>query len=130
MAAMTKSELKTFQSVLEARQMELENGIGDREALAIDTSPDELDRIQHATVRELAIGNLERESSRLRDVQAALRRIDAGMFGICLDCEEDINLKRLSAVPWTRFCIACQEAAEHQCKAFWSTFEPSLLSTA
>jgi DnaK suppressor protein len=127
---MTTTELETFRSVLEARQTELESGIGDREALAIDTSPDELDRIQHATVRELAIGNLERESSRLRDAQAALRRIDTGTFGICLDCQEDINLKRLSAVPWTRFCIACQEAAEHESKAPWSTFEPSLLSTA
>jgi DnaK suppressor protein len=127
---MTKTELKKFRSVLEARQTELGNGTGDREALVVDTSPDELERVQHAAVRELAISNLERESSRLRDVQAALRRIDAGMFGICLDCEEDINLKRLAAVPWTRFCIACQDAAEHECKASWSTLEPSLLSTA
>jgi DnaK suppressor protein len=127
---MTKTELKKFRSVLEARQTELGNGTGDREALVVDTSPDELERVQHAAVRELAISNLERESGRLRDVQAALRRIDAGMFGICLDCEEDINLKRLAAVPWTRFCIACQDAAEYECKASWSTFEPSLLSTA
>ncbi len=127
---MTKTELKKFRSLFEARQTELENGIGDREALTVDASPDELDRIQHATVRELAIGNLERESSRLRDVHAALRRIDTGTFGICLDCKEDINLKRLAAVPWTRFCIACQEAAEHECKPPWSTFERSLLSAA
>jgi DnaK suppressor protein len=119
---MTKTELKKFRSVLEARQTELGNGTGDREALVVDTSPDELERVQHAAVRELAISNLERESGRLRDVQAALRRIDAGMFGICLDCEEDINLKRLAAVPWTRFCIACQGAAEHERKASWSTF--------
>src|SRR6266852_4921804 len=124
---MTNTELKKFRSVLAARQMDLENAIGNREVLAIDTSPDELDRIQHAAVRELAIGHLERESTRRRDVQAALHRIDAGRFGICLDCEEDINLKRLAAVPWTQSCMACQEAAEHECRPPWSTFERSLL---
>ncbi len=42
---MTNTELKKFRSVLAARQMDLENAIGNREVLAIDTSPDELDRI-------------------------------------------------------------------------------------
>jgi DnaK suppressor protein len=45
-------------------------------------------------------------------VRATLRRIDAGAFGICLDCEEDIGMKRLVAVPWTTSCIVCQEAAD------------------
>ena len=74
---------------------------GNREALAIETSPDELDRIQNANDRDYAMGNLERTSSRLGEVRAALRRIAAGTFGICDGCEENINLKRLAAVPWT-----------------------------
>jgi hypothetical protein len=51
---MTTTDLKNFRSVLEARQTELGNGIGDREALAVDTSPDQLDRVQHAAVRTSA----------------------------------------------------------------------------
>ena len=69
---MTKNEVNRFRSILLARQVELESAVRDRDALAIDTSPDELDRIQHATEREMAIDNLERQSDRLRDVQAAL----------------------------------------------------------
>ena len=57
-------------------------------------------------------GNLDRESSLLRSVRAALRRIDDGSFGVCLHCEEDISVKRLAAVPWTAFCIQCQEIAD------------------
>jgi DnaK suppressor protein len=45
-------------------------------------------------------------------VRGALRRIDEGVFGVCLHCEEDINPKRLNAVPWTPFCIQCQELAD------------------
>jgi len=55
---MTKNEVNRFRSILLARQAELESAIRDREALAIETSPDELDRIQHATEREMAIDNL------------------------------------------------------------------------
>lgn len=52
---MTKNELKKFQVVLDARQTELEKLIRNREGLTIETSPDELDRIQHATEREIAV---------------------------------------------------------------------------
>src|ERR1035438_7332118 len=86
---MTKDELQRFQGILLARQAELENAIRNRDALAIDTSPDELDRVQHATEREMAIDNLVRQSDRLHEVQAALRRIDVGTFGTCLDCRSE-----------------------------------------
>jgi RNA polymerase-binding transcription factor len=109
---MTKTELNSFRSTLEITQTELGSGTTSREALAIEASPEELDRIQQAGDREYAMRNLERNSSRLREVRAALRRIDAGTFGICAGCDESINPKRLAALPWASFCIACQEAAD------------------
>jgi DnaK suppressor protein len=111
---MTKTELNTFRKTLENRQAELESGSRNREALAIETSPDELDRIQHASNREEAIGNLERSASRMREVQAALQRLDEGSFGICIGCEENISPKRLAAVPWAASCIVCQEIADRE----------------
>jgi DnaK suppressor protein len=48
----------------------------------------------------------------LRNVRAALARIDEGTFGVCLHCEEDISIKRLNAVPWAPYCIQCQEIAD------------------
>jgi DnaK suppressor protein len=127
---MTKIELNRFRKALTSRQTELETAIRKREALAIETSPDELDRIQHASEREFAIGNLERESSRLRDVRAALNRIDMGTFGVCVECEEQINPKRLAAVPWTSSCIVCQEAADRAQGQAWNEIEPSLVLAA
>ncbi len=109
---MTKTELNKFKAILEAKHAELAQVLRNREGIAIEKSADALDEVQHASERELAIRNLDRESNLLRNVRAALRRIDEGMFGVCLHCEEDISPKRLSAVPWTSYCIQCQEESD------------------
>jgi DnaK suppressor protein len=109
---MTKTELNKYRNMLEAKQAELENFMRNREGIAIEKSPDALDEVQHAAERELAIRNLDRESNLLRNVRAALRRIEDESYGICLHCEEDISPKRLNAVPWAPYCISCQEQAD------------------
>src|SRR5580704_17764481 len=106
---MTKTELNGFRRILEGRQMELAGRDHSRGALAIEASPDELDRIQESQERELALGDLDRTSKFMREVRAALQRMDAGSFGICVECEENINPKRLAAIPWASCCIVCQE---------------------
>ena len=111
---MTKTGLKAFRTTLENRSIELARGNRNREALAIETSSDELDRIQHASDRDWAMGDLERNSDRLREVRDALRRIDAGTFGVCIGCEESINPKRLAAVPWASSCVTCQDLADRE----------------
>jgi DnaK suppressor protein len=111
---MTKTELKPFHKALISQQAELRNGSANRDALTIAASADELDRIQDAGDRDWAMGNLERSSSRLREVEEALRRMADGTFGICIDCEESIGAKRLAAVPWASSCIACQERADRE----------------
>ena len=124
---MTKTELDAFRTSLKNSRTELENGSWNREALAVDTSPEELDRIQRASDRDWTMSNLERNSNRLREVQAALRRIDTGTFGICRDCEGNINPKRLAAVPWASSCIICQEAADREQKMPRSEIDTSLV---
>jgi DnaK suppressor protein len=124
---MTKPETNLFRKTLENRQTELRNENKGREAIETDSSPDELDRIQQATEREYAIGSLERNFSRLREVTAALRRMDAGSFGVCGRCEEEISLKRLAAVPWAPFCIVCQEAADLEGKSPTLEMDDSLV---
>ncbi len=109
---MTRSELDKYRNVLEAKQAELAHLLRNRDSIAIEKSPDAFDEVQHAAERELAIRNLNRKSNLLRNVRAALRRIEDGSFGGCLYCEEDISPKRQAAVPWTAFCIQCQEIAD------------------
>ena len=99
-------------------------------SLAIETSSDELDRTQDASDRDYAMSNLERNSDRLREVRSALRRIDTGTFGICDGCDENISPKRLAAIPWAPFCIACQEAADREQKLPASEVDPSLVMAA
>lgn len=127
---MTNTELNAFRRALENRQAELGNANSNREALAMQPSPDELDRIQLASERDVAIGDLERNSSRLREVRAALRRIDAGTFGSCVECAVTINPKRLIAIPWASSCIVCQEAADREQKAHGTDIDIALVMAA
>ncbi|MBI3210458.1 MAG: TraR/DksA family transcriptional regulator [Candidatus Solibacter usitatus] len=115
---MTKTELNKFKAILEKKQAELETVLRNRDAIAIEKSPDALDEVQHAAERELAIRNLDRESNLLRNVRAALRRIEDASFGVCMHCEDDISPKRLAAVPWAPYCISCQEMADRNREQF------------
>ncbi|MEO7145922.1 MAG: TraR/DksA family transcriptional regulator [Bryobacteraceae bacterium] len=127
---MTKTELNKFKAILEAKQAELAQVLRNRDGIAIEKSPDALDEVQHATERELAIRNLDRESNLLRNVRIALRRAKEGKFGVCLHCEEDISPKRLAAVPWTSYCIQCQEQADRNQEQGNESFDDLLVNAA
>ncbi|MCL6544464.1 MAG: TraR/DksA family transcriptional regulator [Bryobacteraceae bacterium] len=127
---MTKADLNRYRKILEARQAELAKVLRNREGIAIEKSPDALDEVQHAAERELAIRNLDRESHLLRNVKAALQRIEDGTYGVCLHCEEEISPKRLEAVPWAPFCIRCQEIADRQAAQGEETLEDLLVNAA
>jgi DnaK suppressor protein len=105
-------ELSRFQAALEALITDLERGTRQRDGIAVEQSADQVDEIQRASERALAISNIDRESKQLRDVRAALRRIREGTFGVCEECEEQIHPKRLVAIPWASLCVQCQEAKE------------------
>ena len=106
------NELNRFQTILETRIAELERGTRERDGIAVDPSPDQLDEIQRASERAIAMSSLDREAKQLRSVRAALRRIREGTFGVCEHCEEAIHPKRLAALPWAPLCIQCQEEAD------------------
>jgi len=49
------------------------------------------------------------DRSKLKLIDAALRRLESGGFGLCQECGEAIPTKRLEAIPWARYCVPCQE---------------------
>ncbi len=106
------TDMGGFQEILERKVAELVHGLRKRDGITIEKSADQMDEIQYASERDLAIRNVDRESSLLRQVKAALRRIHDGSFGTCMECESAISPKRLAAVPWAPRCIQCQEAAD------------------
>ncbi len=124
---MTKIQLNALRRTLESRATELAGRNSVRGSLAIQRSSDELDRIQESQERELALGTLDRNSKFMREVREALSRIDAGVFGVCVECEEHINPKRLAAIPWASTCIVCQEDADRQQKAHWGVADATLV---
>ena len=67
-------EMCGFQEVLERKEIELAKVLGKRDDIAIEKSADQMDEVQYATERDLAIRNVDRESNLLRQVKAALRR--------------------------------------------------------
>lgn len=108
----TPTELARFQEVLERKQAELTRVWRQRTDITIEKSADQMDEIQYASERDLAIRHVDRESTLLRQVKAALERIQDGSFGNCIGCDSEISPKRLAAVPWAPRCIHCQDAAD------------------
>jgi DnaK suppressor protein len=106
------NELRRFQGVLEALITDLERGTRQRDGIAVEQSADQVDEIQRASDRALAICNIDRGSKQLRHARAALHRIREGTFGVCEECEEQIHPKRLAAIPWASLCVQCQEAKD------------------
>ncbi len=127
---MTTIELDNYKKILQAKRDELEHVVRNRDAITIEKSADALDEVQHASERELAIRNLDRESNLLRNVRSALRRIDDGSFGVCLHCEEEISPKRIAAVPWAPYCIQCQEQADRNQAAGEESLDDLLVNAA
>ena len=109
---MEQIELEQFKQTLESMYRGLTALPFAREQITIETSPDALDEVQSAGDRELAIRRLENDSGRLRSVTEALERIEDGTYGRCTQCEAEISRKRLSAVPWTAYCLECQTAVD------------------
>ncbi len=124
------TELGGFQEILERKEAELVQVLRKRDGIAIEKSADQMDEIQYATERDLAIRNVDRESSLLRQVKAALRRIHDGSFGTCIECESAISPKRLAAVPWASRCIQCQEAADRDGQERTESVSETLVNAA
>lgn len=82
--------------------------------LSIDDSemPDPVDLAVNNYSKNVMLSVSENESRQLTLVNEALERIEDDEYGLCQNCEEEINPKRLNAVPWARYCLACQELDE------------------
>jgi DnaK suppressor protein len=110
---MDRKSIGRLKKLLEARHRELRLGLArtQREARTPqhDYGKDEGDRANTALAREIDLGQRSRDRALLSAVDAALKRISGSTFGECLNCGQEINVKRLEAIPWVRYCITCQE---------------------
>ena len=77
-----------------------------------DISQDPADQASNSYTKELLFSQSTNERNILRLIEEALDRITEGSYGECVNCGQDIQSKRLEALPWARYCIKCQELQE------------------
>jgi len=114
---MNKRDQERFRKILLKQLKELEErGEGPAEHLnaANDYFPDPTDRASAESDRNFDIRVKDRERKLIIKVKEALDRMDSGEFGICEDCGEPIDMKRLEARPVTTLCIECKIARERE----------------
>ena len=108
---MEKKKIKYFQSALQEIRMEI---VGDVEKSQnngkkdeVEHMPDISDDAARAYGKKLQGDLEEQEWKKLKQVEAALEKIEIGEYGICNQCEKDIPEARLEIVPYTEFCTQC-----------------------
>ena len=97
------------------------------QALDPDSARDIADRSVLGMSRESLFEQTSQQRLVLRMVDGALRRISDGSFGVCASCGDDISARRLEALPWTQYCLQCQEVLEDEGR--YGSGHASLLTT-
>jgi len=84
------------------------------QSLNADTTLDSGDRSVISLSKETLFERSSQRRTVLRLVEAALKRIADGSFGVCIGCGDEIQSRRLEALPWTQFCLRCQGELEEK----------------
>lgn len=99
-------------------KQELMNSINQKSNEDLHVSPDQTvedgDQAQTYLNQNVSFGLREREIHRLREIEAALSRIEEGSYGLCEETDEPIGKKRLEKMPWTRLSIEAAEQLERE----------------
>jgi DnaK suppressor protein len=119
--ALTPELLEHYRGILTARREELASETLRAESEAAEQSDldgfDPADRASAGTVKDELLEEAERDSGLAVEIDEALRRIDAGTYGICAICGREIPLSRLDAVPWASLCVEDQEKEDRRRRA-------------
>ncbi len=115
-AHMDKKRLKAFRDrLLERREalfrqvMEAEMRSRERD---MEETQDPADMAANAYAKELMVSMSDNDRRLLRLIDEALQRIEEGEYGLCVNCGEPVQDKRLEALPWARYCLRCQDLYE------------------
>lgn len=119
---LNKKERDRFRKILEERRKHItqqveetrEQGIG----FAREDLPDEVDLATTESGQAMNLMLRDRERVLLRKIENALDQIEQGTYGLCQNCGEPIEPKRLEARPVTDMCISCKEEQEQMERSF------------
>ena len=100
------------QRLLDERMLLIEKLKGNDLSVDDSETPDPVDLAVRNYSKNVMLAVSENESRQLALVDEALLRVEDDEYGVCQNCEKDINSKRLAAIPWARYCLNCQELVE------------------
>ena len=113
---MEKKKVKYFQSALQEIRIEIVGGVeklqNNGKNDEAEHMPDISDDAARAYDRKLQGDLEEQEWNKLKQVEAALEKIENGEYGICDQCEKKIPEARLKIIPYTEFCTQCLSEIE------------------
>jgi len=113
---MDKKRLDYYKKKLVSRREELMKTIARTEEEGRQADDDQTvdlaDKAANSYTKEFLFGISSRFRTILSMIDAALKRIQSNEYGLCANCQEEMQQKRLEAVPWAKHCINCQEKAE------------------
>jgi len=118
---MDQREVERLRQELEYRRHEAAQSLSrlgrETRSLDDDSPQDSADQSVSSLSRESLFEQSSQRRTTLRLIDVALHRIADGSFGVCVGCGDDIKTRRLRAVPWTQFCLRCQEVLEQEAAA-------------
>jgi DnaK suppressor protein len=113
LASMRRREMERFRKQLLAKRDDLLGRVQTARSSELEANdadaPDLGDRALSNVTLDLSYQLSASERDLLRRIDAAVDRIDVGMYGVCVHCGKKVQMARLEAVPWARHCVDCQE---------------------
>ena len=115
---MNKKEKDEFRAKLCSKKesiiRKLTDTITESKEMESNVAQDVVDKAETSYTKEFLLSLSDGDREQLLLIDEALKRLEHGEFGVCQLCQKDIGQKRLEAIPWTPYCIDCQEKAEQE----------------
>ncbi len=110
---MTKTQSKEVKNKLLAEREVIVIKLNGND-LSVDDAetPDPVDLAVRNYSKNVQLAVSENDSRQLELIDEALERLEDEEYGVCQNCETEIQPKRLAAIPWARYCLSCQELRE------------------
>jgi DnaK suppressor protein len=115
---LTKKEKQAYRkSLLEQKEKivkKLSQFYNESKEVETDIAQDVVDKAESSYTKEFLLSLSDAERQQLFLIDEALKRLETPEYGICQMCGRKIGKKRLAALPWTPYCIDCQQKQEQE----------------